>query len=94
MDLTGALLEVSGKVLLVVQLDLVQALEDGLVLGELVQLGQVGGVVLVAGADGLIQQLAQLGVGGQQPAAVSDAVGHVLEGLRLDTGSNRGRRSP
>ena len=83
-DLTGALLEVSGKVLLVVQLDLIQALQDGLVRSELVQLGQVGGVVLVAGADGLVQQLAQLGVGGQQPAAVSDAVGHVLESLRFE----------
>ena len=83
-DLTGALLEVSGKVLLVVQLDLIQTLQDGLVLSELVQLGQVGGVVLVAGADGLVQQLAQLGVGGQQPAAVSDAVGHVLESLGLE----------
>ena len=26
----------------------------------------------------------RLGVGGQQPAAVSDAVGHVLESLRLE----------
>ena len=40
--------------------------------------------MLVAVTDGLIQQLAQLRVGGQQPAAVSDAVGHVLEGLGLE----------
>jgi len=82
--LAGALLQISGKVLLVVQLDLVQLLQHGLVVSILVQLAQVGSVVLVAVADGLIQQLAQLRVGGQQPAAVSDAVGHVLERLRLE----------
>jgi len=40
--------------------------------------------VLVAVADGLVQQLAEAGVRSQQPAAVSDAVGHVLEGLGLE----------
>ena len=83
-DLAGALLQIGGKVLLIVQLDLVDALQYGLVVRILVQLGEVGSVVLVLLADGLVQQLAQLRVGGQQPAAVSDAVGHVLEGLGLE----------
>jgi len=83
-DLTGALCQVIGKFLLVGQFDLVQALEHGLVVLVLVQLGQVGSIVLVAVTDGLIQQLAQLRVGGQQPAAVSNAVGHVLESLGLE----------
>ena len=83
-DLTGALGQIVGKAGLVLQLDLVQALENGLVVLKLVQLGQIGSIMLVAVADGLVQQLAQAGVRGQQPAAVSDAVGHVLEGLRLE----------
>ena len=83
-DLTGALGQIVGKAGLVRQLDLVQALENGLVVLKLVQLGQIGSIMLVAVADGLVQQLAQAGVRGQQPAAVSDAVGHVLEGLRLE----------
>src|SRR5699024_9031164 len=82
-DLAGALGQVVGELLLVGQLDLVQLGQDGLVAGVGVQLAQSRGVVLVLGADGLIQQLAQAGVGAQQPAAVSDAVGDVLEGGRL-----------
>ena len=50
-DLTGALGQVVGKILLVGQLDLVQALEHGLVVLVLVQLGQVGSIVLVAVTD-------------------------------------------
>ena len=83
-DLAGALCQVIGKFLLVGQFDLVQLLQHGLVVLVLVQLGQVGSIVLVAVTDGLIQQLAQLRVGGQQPAAVSNAVGHVLESLGLE----------
>ena len=82
-DLTGALGQVVGEAGLVLQLDLVQALENGLVVLKLIQLGKVGSVMLVAVADGLIQQLAQAGIGSQQPAAVCDAIGHILEGLRL-----------
>ena len=41
-------------------------LQHGLVVRILVQLGEVGSVVLVLLADGLVQQLAQLRVGGQQ----------------------------
>ena len=40
--------------------------------------------MLVAVADGLVQQLAQTGVRSQQPAAVCNAVGHVLEGVGLE----------
>ena len=78
--LAGALGQVVGELFLVGQLDAVELVEDGAVAGVGVQLGQGRGVVLVLGADGLVQQLAQAGVGAQQPAAVGDAVGHVLEG--------------
>ena len=60
--LTGALCQIACKILLVGQLDLVQLLQHGLVVGVLVQLGQIGSIVLVAVADGLVQQLAQTGV--------------------------------
>ena len=82
------LCQIAGKILLVGQLDLVQLLQHGLVVGVLVQLGQIGSIVLVAVADGLVQQLAQAGVRGQQPAAVCNAVGHVLEGVGVQTGDS------
>ena len=77
-DLTGALCQIVGKAGLVRQLDLVQALENGLVVLKLVQLGQIGSIVLVAVADGLVQQLAQTGVRGQQPAAVCNKLQQIL----------------
>ena len=83
-DLTGALCQIACKILLVGQLDLVQLLQHGLVVGVLVQLGQIGSIVLVALADGLVQQLAPTGGRSQQPAAVCNAVGHVLEGVGLE----------
>ena len=82
-DLAGGLLQVVGKVGLVLTLDLGGGSLHGLVVHELLQLLQLGGVGLEAVTDGLLQQMGQARVGAEQPAAVGDAVRDVLECLRL-----------
>ena len=82
-DLTGGLLQIVGEQDLVLALDLGGSSLHGLVVHELLQLLQLSSVGLEAVADGLLQQAGQAGVGGQQPAAVGNAVGDILERLRL-----------
>src|SRR5699024_1577016 len=81
--LAGGLAQVVGKDGLVLSLDLAQTLQHGGVAGKLLQLLELGGVLLEAVADDIGEQVGQAGVGSQQPAAVSDAVGDVGEGLGL-----------
>ena len=83
-DLAGRLLQVVGEDDLVLALDLGGSLLHALVIHEFLQLLQLRGIGLEAVADGLFQQVGQAGVGAEQPAAVSDAVGNVFEGVGLE----------
>ncbi len=81
----GALLALgpAGEGCLVLRLDLLQPLQHGAVAGKGVELLQLLGVQQPAVSDGVMEQAGKAGVDLGQPAAVVDAVGDVLELLRL-----------
>ena len=76
------LLDIFGQTDFVVALDLAKLLQYGGVVLEFQEFLQLCGVVDIAVADFFRQQGSQLRVGLVQPAAVCNAVGHVLELLR------------
>ena len=81
--LAGGALQVVGKIHLILGFDLFQTLQNSGVAAEFFQLFQVGGILAVIRADHIVQQAAQIGVAGQQPAAIGNAVGHIFESLGL-----------
>ena len=92
---TLAILDEFGEALLVVPLDLGEFLAEGRVVGEGLEVLHQAGVLDPLGADGVADQLGQLGVAAHQPAAVGNAVGdggellghdqvEVMEGFLLE----------
>ena len=77
-------IEMIGKGDLVVVLDAAEARQHIPIVREFGKLGKLHGVVAIACTDGLVKKLCQLGVGIAQPAAVSDAVGHVIKAFGVE----------
>ena len=65
-----------GKPLLVLVLHLVKTLAEGRILRKGQKLGKLRSILVKAGANALAEQIAQAGVGREQPAAVRDPVGN------------------
>ena len=65
-------------------LHLQQAVQNGFILLEVQQLLQLAGVLPPAGADAVVDQGGELGIAGLQPPAEGNAVGFVVEFLRVN----------
>ena len=82
----GVLADRGGQALLALFPHLLPALEEGAIVGEGFEAPQLVEVAAPGGADALIQQGGQAGVGHRQPAARGHAVGHVGEAVGPEGG--------
>ena len=81
--LPGLFIQVRRKGDLVPVLDVPHALQHRRVICKLGKVRKLFRMVPIAGADAFVQQCRQPRVGVAQPAPVRDAVGHVVEALRV-----------